>query len=464
MSLLSGWAPPDNAEYIEVLPPVQNPICHRKSNHVPSAGTGSTSTLTIFPLELDQQDGCTGFASATAMGDNKHTDPNWVARPRNKFILFRCDYVRKHSRDGKHGRRSSGSEIEKSLSKQAAEAWHRLSKEERLYWKECAATERIEHAKRYPNYRYQPKKNATRRRQVRSPKNNPEESKTIAQPVNPRPQSPSGSPINRSPPKHMLSVIKPMPRRMSYVPRFAVGDSPNKRLRPSVSLPSMTGAASSPNIQDIGSPCNQYTPTTMTLSSRLQMPMPSPSFNTPELLSPNNFLAHRRPSIASTSSSTSSLSNWNGENMTYFCGSGSASDVSMSDGLSQIPLSNFDLGLEMAALDNNTGTNERIMHEYITGEMQFTPPPSSLHHHHQQQQQQQLIDDGLYQATGDLWNTHLDSGAQMAIASQVDFNNTHSYAQNTIRGCAHAATLASSTPSIPNGFYETMAFSEGGGP
>jgi len=193
----------------------------------------------------------------------------------------------------------------------------------------------------------------------------------------------------------------------------------------------------------------------MTLPLRSQIPMPF-SFNTPELFSQNSFLlTNRRPSIVSSnSSSTSSLSNWNGENMDYLCGSGSSSEASMSDGLSQmISLSNFDMGLEMAVPttnNNNTGINQSVMPEYITGDMQFAPPPSSLY-----QQQQQLFDN-VYQA--DLWNTYYPMDGGMAIASQVNSNAAHAYAQHTTHGCAHAPTLASSTASIPNWFLWNNGF------
>ncbi|TEB31411.1 hypothetical protein FA13DRAFT_1585038, partial [Coprinellus micaceus] len=92
-------------------------------------------------------------------------DPNWVARPRNEFILFRCDYVRKHTKEGgnKRSRRTPGQEAEKTLSKLAAEAWRALSNGDRAYWREQANLERNDHARKYPDYRYRPKKSATAR-------------------------------------------------------------------------------------------------------------------------------------------------------------------------------------------------------------------------------------------------------------------------------------------------------------
>lgn len=181
MALLSrvfGWTPPNNAEYIDLLPPSQNYICDSPiyPDHISSADSTIT---TSFRVEQDQQDS----PLSTTAGEDKQ-DNTWVARPRNKFILFRCDYVRKHSCDGKRVRQGLPGN-EKSLSKQAAEAWHYLSKEERLYWKECAIKERTEHARKYPNYKYRPKKSTVvRRRPSRSSSKNLESAlptKTLAQ-------------------------------------------------------------------------------------------------------------------------------------------------------------------------------------------------------------------------------------------------------------------------------------------
>lgn len=92
-------------------------------------------------------------------------DSLWVARPRNPFIIFRCEYVRRHSRMGRRAR-GTGAPAEKSLSKRAAEAWHQLSDEEKNHFKALAEDERREHARLYPYYRFRPVK---RPRSKRSP-------------------------------------------------------------------------------------------------------------------------------------------------------------------------------------------------------------------------------------------------------------------------------------------------------
>ncbi|KAF9009561.1 hypothetical protein BDQ17DRAFT_1323110 [Cyathus striatus] len=83
-------------------------------------------------------------------------DPSWVARPRNCFMIFRCQYSREHCREGKRVRRPPGSKPEKSLSKRAAEAWHLLSAEEKERFQALAHQEASEHARLHPGYRFRP--------------------------------------------------------------------------------------------------------------------------------------------------------------------------------------------------------------------------------------------------------------------------------------------------------------------
>ncbi|KAF8633354.1 hypothetical protein AX17_004526 [Amanita inopinata Kibby_2008] len=97
-------------------------------------------------LEVERQSDCA-----------PRCNPTWVARPRNAFIIFRCEYARRHSRMGKRVKRT-GAPADKSLSKRAAEAWHQLSNGERDHFKTLAEQERIEHARMHPDYRFRPMK------------------------------------------------------------------------------------------------------------------------------------------------------------------------------------------------------------------------------------------------------------------------------------------------------------------
>ncbi|ESK83693.1 hypothetical protein Moror_2135 [Moniliophthora roreri MCA 2997] len=54
-------------------------------------------------------------------------DPGWVARPRNAFFIFRCNFIQDHSRGGRKATVASPSTAEKTLSKRAGEAWRSLT-------------------------------------------------------------------------------------------------------------------------------------------------------------------------------------------------------------------------------------------------------------------------------------------------------------------------------------------------
>ena len=82
-------------------------------------------------------------------------DPDWVPRPRNAFIIFRCEYSRKHARDPSDpSDRSSRSD--KTLSKRAGEEWRCLAAAEREQYKILAEQEKAAHALQNPDYRFKP--------------------------------------------------------------------------------------------------------------------------------------------------------------------------------------------------------------------------------------------------------------------------------------------------------------------
>jgi len=255
-----GWTPPDNVDYLDVagaLLPAQNPPFHisepnpikqprraASGNFESASPASSTSALSADGDYVEEK---------RAVSQGKQADPEKIARPRNEFILFRCDYVAKHQREGKRVRRAPGAEAEKTLSKQAAEAWHELSPEERLYWKGCANQERNEHARQYPNYRYRPKKSvAGRRRQTRT-------SPTKAN----NPGSPTKAPHDESPNDSGFDSVSPSltrqsstadfalrrlrPRKSTSVPEFGIVDSTNRRLRSTASHGWIAMSGTAPN-------------------------------------------------------------------------------------------------------------------------------------------------------------------------------------------------------------------------
>ena len=100
---------------------------------------------------------------------NLERDPSWVPRPRNAFIIFRCDYAREHclSKDGGSGT-SKDIRGDKTLSKRASEAWSSMPASERERYKELAEIEKEEHARANPGYRFRPAKRvAPTKRNVR---------------------------------------------------------------------------------------------------------------------------------------------------------------------------------------------------------------------------------------------------------------------------------------------------------
>lgn len=96
------------------------------------------------------------------------TEVNKVPRPRNAFIIFRCQTISKlHSKD------SAGLDRpptpEKTLSKRAGVAWRQLSEEEKQVYKDLAEKERLEHQDKYPGYKYQPNRSKLNKTRVSGP-------------------------------------------------------------------------------------------------------------------------------------------------------------------------------------------------------------------------------------------------------------------------------------------------------
>ncbi|TRM59805.1 hypothetical protein BD626DRAFT_506473, partial [Schizophyllum amplum] len=77
-----------------------------------------------------------------------------IPRPSNAFMIFRRWYAKKHA-----------GEAGGALSRRAGDAWRALSIPDRAEWEEQAESEKQEHARRYPNWRYRPR----RRAQVQGP-------------------------------------------------------------------------------------------------------------------------------------------------------------------------------------------------------------------------------------------------------------------------------------------------------
>ncbi|KAG6900359.1 hypothetical protein C0993_011990 [Termitomyces sp. T159_Od127] len=194
------------------------------------ASSSPASSDSSLPLE-------NGFPSEFDVVRRGH--PAWVARPRNAFIIFRCEYARKHAKQGKRVRHPPGTNTEKTVSKLAAEAWHSLPAEEKEHYKELAGQEKEQHAKVHPDYRFRPVKKGTAHKKRPAAVSSSESQSLIqtattestAEPVaTPQPSQEQGlSIIQPSPqppqPPVDIALVKAGRRRSASVPLLAIGSS-----------------------------------------------------------------------------------------------------------------------------------------------------------------------------------------------------------------------------------------------
>ncbi|KAG1819782.1 uncharacterized protein BJ212DRAFT_1479013 [Suillus subaureus] len=140
--VLRGWSPASVEDDHDVhLPDQTYPL--------PRQFIASTSCITHQPMAP---------SSDRRAQRNRSRDPSWIPRPRNAFIIFRCEYSRKHSQAAQESDEESEAPnpTAKTLSKRAAEAWKQLSASDKDKYKVLADKEREEHARLYPHYRFRP--------------------------------------------------------------------------------------------------------------------------------------------------------------------------------------------------------------------------------------------------------------------------------------------------------------------
>lgn len=89
-------------------------------------------------------------------------EKNHPPRPSNAFIYFRSEFSRLHAGASRKGVKPPT----QSLSKQAALAWAGYTSAQRERYFKMAEVGRIEHAKKYPDYRYQPRRRTKKPRQA----------------------------------------------------------------------------------------------------------------------------------------------------------------------------------------------------------------------------------------------------------------------------------------------------------
>lgn len=130
------------------------------SEALPPATTSRSTSSSLSPKEEEMKRQIpftyTSASSERRAIRNRERDPSWVPRPANAFIIFRSEYSREHAQS--HKTDGTPPPPEKTLSKRAAEAWSKLTEDEKAPYKVRADEERIEHAKRFPDYRYRPRR------------------------------------------------------------------------------------------------------------------------------------------------------------------------------------------------------------------------------------------------------------------------------------------------------------------
>lgn len=87
-----------------------------------------------------------------------------IPRPRNAFILFRLKHHLSVFGD------SSGKKSNAEISRELGYRWRHLSLKEREYWNTLAREEKVKHAKKYPDYRYAPRRNGKKTCYICDPK------------------------------------------------------------------------------------------------------------------------------------------------------------------------------------------------------------------------------------------------------------------------------------------------------
>lgn len=98
----------------------------------------------------------------------RRRDPNHVPRPLNSFFLFKADWLAK--------RKSLLAGIEqdhRQLNRMASSEWKGLPQEVKQRFKDAAHSAKVEHATKYPEYRFTPKPRGDRRRR-KTRRNEPE--------------------------------------------------------------------------------------------------------------------------------------------------------------------------------------------------------------------------------------------------------------------------------------------------
>ena len=133
-------------------------------HHLPNEGPRQTTGGKLRPSAIpnpthtpnDAHPAPLAAPESSAKKSHSRKQPNGhIPRPRNAFILFRCDFVAQKKIP------ASVEPDHRNISRIVGRIWKAMSDEDRRPWIEEAKREREKHKRLYPQYRYSPSSTAT---------------------------------------------------------------------------------------------------------------------------------------------------------------------------------------------------------------------------------------------------------------------------------------------------------------
>lgn len=145
---VEGWTGAEDGEsaYVLTIPFIQVPLTHTILSLSLYAGPSSYP----FPQPPSPR------PESASVHQRRLKDPEHVPRPRNAFIIFRCDFTQSYLANG--GAERAAELEKKSLSKRAGEAWRNEKPETKRLYKQLADEEGARHRITHPGYRFRPKR------------------------------------------------------------------------------------------------------------------------------------------------------------------------------------------------------------------------------------------------------------------------------------------------------------------
>ena len=129
----------------------------------PESPESSTSSPSMLPDGIQLPiPGVADLAPKTNRTSHARRQPaGHIPRPRNAFILFRCDFVLQKKIPG------YVESDHRNLSRIAGKIWRGMKKDQQKPWIDLALKEKERHAKMYPGYKYTPVQHASRQKKVK---------------------------------------------------------------------------------------------------------------------------------------------------------------------------------------------------------------------------------------------------------------------------------------------------------